>query len=76
MSGRNADAGAKLASELQDMGAQAAFMQADVSKEEQVASLVDFCVSRFGRLDVAVNSAGLEGTRGSIMEQTMETYTG
>lgn len=75
VSGRNADAGAKLASELQAMGAQAAFMQADVSIEEQVAKLVDFCVSRFGRLHVAVNSAGLEGARGSIMEKTVETYT-
>lgn len=74
VSGRNAAAGEQLASELHTLGAQAVFMQADVSQEEQVARLVDFCVARFGRLDVAVNSAGLEGTRGSIMEQTLQTY--
>ncbi len=30
--------------------------------------------SRFGRLDVAVNNAGTEGTPGPVMEQTAETY--
>ncbi|RJG08946.1 glucose 1-dehydrogenase [Pseudomonas cavernicola] len=75
VSGRNAVAGKQLLSELQSMGAQADFVQADVSDEAQVARLVDCCVERFGRLDVAVNSAGYEGTRGSIMEQTVESYT-
>ncbi len=74
VSGRNAAAGATLVAELHAMDAQAAFMAADVSQEDQVAQLVDFCVARFGRLDVAVNCAGLEGTRGSIMEQTLQTY--
>ncbi len=74
VSGRNATAGAALEAQLHAIGVQAAFMAADVSQEEQVAQLVDFCVARFGRLDVAINSAGLEGTRGSIMEQTLQTY--
>lgn len=74
VSGRNEAAGTQLASQLQDMGAQAAFMQADVACEDQVAALVAFCVAHYGRLDVAVNSAGQEGMRGSIMEQTLETY--
>lgn len=74
VSGRNAAAGATLVSELQALDAQAAFMAADVSQEDQVAQLIAFCVARFGRLDVAVNSAGLEGMRGSIMEQTPQTY--
>ncbi|MCY1292045.1 3-beta-hydroxycholanate 3-dehydrogenase (NADP(+)) [compost metagenome] len=75
VSGRNAVAGRQLVSELQSMSAQAEFVQADVSNEEEVAKLVDFCVARFGRLDIAVNSAGFEGTRGSIMEQTVDSYT-
>lgn len=75
VSGRNSAAGQKLEQELQALGAEAEFVQADVSNEAQVAQLVDRCVARFGRLDVAVNSAGLEGQRGSIMEQTVETYT-
>ena len=75
VSGRSVVAGKKLESELQALGAQAQFVQADISAEDQVAQLVDNCVQRFGRIDIAVNSAGLEGTRGSIMEQTVETYT-
>ncbi|MCY1389298.1 3-oxoacyl-[acyl-carrier-protein] reductase FabG [compost metagenome] len=75
VSGRNVVAGEQLVAQLRSLNAQAEFIQADVSNEEQVARLVDFCVSRFGRLDVAVNSAGFEGTRGSIMAQTVESYT-
>lgn len=75
VSGRNRAAGAQLESELTALGAHSAFVQADVSNESQVAQLVDRCVQHFGGLDVAVNSAGLEGVRGSIMEQTTDTYT-
>lgn len=75
VSGRNAAAGEKLVSELRALGAEAEFMRAEVSDEEQVSQLVDYAVSHFGRLDVAINSAGLEGTPGSIMEQTVDSYT-
>lgn len=74
VSGRNTRAGQQLLAELQSMGAQAEFVQADVSDEAQVAGLVGRCVERFGRLDVAVNSAGYEGARGPIREQTVEAY--
>ncbi|AGW94989.1 hypothetical protein N234_33580 [Ralstonia pickettii DTP0602] len=74
-SGRNVSAGAALVAELRDMGAEAEFVAADVSNEEQVRELVDRTVSRFGRLDVAVNSAGTEGTGGSIVDQTVESYS-
>ncbi len=75
VSGRNIEAGKKLVTELQALGAQAEFVRAEVSDESQVAQLVDACVARFGRVDVAVNSAGLEGQGGSIMDQTVDTYT-
>lgn len=75
VSGRNTEAGTQLEAELHNIGAKAVFVRADVSNEEQVMRLLSACVEHYGRLDVAVNSAGLEGTRGSIMEQTLETYT-
>jgi len=74
-SGRNDAAGARLVAELRELGAQAEFVRAEVSSEDQVRRLVDDTVSRFGRLDVAVNSAGTEGTPGSIVEQTVESYS-
>jgi NAD(P)-dependent dehydrogenase (short-subunit alcohol dehydrogenase family) len=73
--GRNAAAGAALIAELKEMGADAEFVAADVTLEDDVRRLVDHTVARFGRLDVAVNSAGTEGTRGSLVDQTVEAYT-
>jgi NAD(P)-dependent dehydrogenase (short-subunit alcohol dehydrogenase family) len=59
VSGRRAEEGRKLAAELIALGAEAEFIQA---------------VARFGRLDVAVNSAGSEGESVPVMEQTPERY--
>jgi NAD(P)-dependent dehydrogenase (short-subunit alcohol dehydrogenase family) len=74
VSGRREDAGRALAAELRTLGAQAEFVQADVRHEDEVRSLVDQTVKRFGRLDVAVNNAGTEGRPGPVTEQTAETY--
>ena len=62
--------------ELRALGVEAEFVAADVSDEAQVRDLVERAVGRFGRLDVAVNSAGTEGTPGSIVEQTVESVRG
>lgn len=74
-SGRNATAGAALVAELRELGVEAEFVAADVSREDEVRQLVERTVARFGRLDVAVNSAGTEGTPGSIVDQTIESYS-
>ncbi|MDM0079387.1 SDR family oxidoreductase [Variovorax sp. J31P179] len=74
-SGRNATAGAALVAELRELGVEAEFVAADVGNEAQVSALVERTVARFGRLDVAVNSAGTEGTPGSIVDQTVESYS-
>src|SRR6202011_1865085 len=55
VSGRRKDAGQALVAELHRLGAKAEFVQADVRHEDDVRSLVDQTVKRFGRLDVAVN---------------------
>ena len=74
VSGRRDDAGQALVAELRALGADAEYVRADVRKDEEVRALVDKTVSRFGRLDVAVNNAGTEGKPGPIAEQTVETY--
>jgi NAD(P)-dependent dehydrogenase (short-subunit alcohol dehydrogenase family) len=74
ISGRHADEGQKLAAELRSFGAEAEFVQADVRRESAVQKLIDHTVSRFGRLDAAVNNAGTEGKPGPLPDQTAESY--
>jgi NAD(P)-dependent dehydrogenase (short-subunit alcohol dehydrogenase family) len=74
VSGRREQEGEKLALELRNLGAEAEFVRSDVRHEDDVRNLVDKTVARFGRLDVAVNNAGTEGTPGPVTEQTAETY--
>ena len=74
VSGRRDAAGQELVSELRALGAEAEFIRADVRHENDVQNLVDKTVARFGRLDVAVNNAGTEGTLGPVTAQTAESY--
>src|SRR5437660_2683119 len=74
VSGRHDDEGQSLVGELGKLGAEAEFVRSDVRHEDDVRSLVDKTVARFGRLDVAVNNAGTEGKPGPVTEQTAESY--
>ena len=74
ISGRRQEAGNKLVAELRNLGAEAEFLRSDVRREDDVRNLIDRTVSRFGRLDAAVNCAGTEGKPGPLTEQTAETY--
>src|SRR5260370_37947036 len=74
VSGRREAEGKALEAELRRLGADAAFIQADVRHDDEVGNLVDKTVARFGRLDVAVNNAGTQGQVGPITDQTAESY--
>ena len=74
ISGRRDEEGKNLVAELRKLGAEAEFFRSDVRHEDDVRNLVDKTVARFGRLDVAVNNAGTEGTPGPVTEQTAESY--
>jgi len=74
VSGRREKEGQELAAELQALGAEAIFVRTDVRNDDDVRKLVDQTVSLFGRLDIAVNNAGTEGTPGPVTEQTAESY--
>src|SRR4029450_9644684 len=74
ISGRHEEEGQKLVGELSKLGGGAEFVRSDVRHEDDVRSLVDKTVARFGRLDVAVNTAGTEGKPGPVTEQTAESY--
>jgi len=74
VSGRHDDKGQALVAELRGLGAEAEFVRADVTKEDEVRNLVDEAVARFGRLDAAVNNAGFEGDLGPIQDATVENF--
>jgi NAD(P)-dependent dehydrogenase (short-subunit alcohol dehydrogenase family) len=75
VSGRHDEAGKALAIELRATGVEAEFVRADVRRDEEVRHLIDYTVTRFGGLDIAVNNAGTEGKLGPVTEQTAECYT-
>jgi NAD(P)-dependent dehydrogenase (short-subunit alcohol dehydrogenase family) len=74
VSGRREAEGKALEAELRSLGAEATFIGADVRREDDVSSLIDQTVARFGRIDAAVNAAGTEGRPGPVTEQTAESY--
>jgi xanthoxin dehydrogenase len=51
---------------VQELGSAAVFTVCDVTKEEDVAGLVDLAVEHFGQLDVMFNNAGIVGAVGPI----------
>ena len=66
VAGRRDEAGKELVKKLRSLGAEAEFIKADVRKEDDVRAMVDKTVARFGRLDVAVNNAAIEGKGRSV----------
>jgi NAD(P)-dependent dehydrogenase (short-subunit alcohol dehydrogenase family) len=74
VSGRREQQGNELVSELRALGVEAEFLRADVRLDEEVHALVERTLSRFGRLDIAINSAGTEGTLGPVTEQSAQSY--
>lgn len=45
--------------EIKNLGSDAIFVAADVSKEKEVKNLIDKALKKFGKLDILVNNAGI-----------------
>ena len=63
----------RVAEEIAAAGGRATAIQADVSEPTQVNSLIGDAISRFGRLDVLVNNAGI-GSNKPVLETTLEEW--
>ncbi len=57
-----------------EIGAKAAVCPTDVTDEAAVKKLVDETVARFGKVDVALLNAGIEGTMTSIVDYPAEMF--
>jgi NAD(P)-dependent dehydrogenase (short-subunit alcohol dehydrogenase family) len=71
---RNQDKLAILANEIAASGGKALALAGDVSNEELAKAAVASAVTKFGRLDMAYNNAGILGPMCPMMEETAEGY--
>ncbi|MDF0598361.1 SDR family NAD(P)-dependent oxidoreductase [Psychromarinibacter halotolerans] len=62
------------AKKIRDAGGVAEAFSVDVSKPEQVEAMVDKAVSAFGKLDLAVNNAGVSGTSAPVGEYPLDDW--
>lgn len=71
----NETGGEETVSQIRTAGGTAMFIKADVSKYEDVEQLLQKSVETFGRLDVAVNNAGIGAKRiNRTVEHTIEDW--
>ncbi len=69
----NRQAGEKTAAEIRSLGRQSMFVSCDVTQRDQVQDMVRRVAGQFGRLDMAVNNAGL-GILGADEEIAQEAW--
>jgi NAD(P)-dependent dehydrogenase (short-subunit alcohol dehydrogenase family) len=60
VAGRREAEGNETVKLVRDAGGEAKFVQADVTKEDDIARIVSETVKEYGRLDIAFNNAGVE----------------
>lgn len=54
---------------IRTIGADAAAITVDVTREDDIKAMVKFAVDTYGRLDIAFNNAGTEGVFAPLLEQ-------
>jgi NAD(P)-dependent dehydrogenase (short-subunit alcohol dehydrogenase family) len=57
-----------------EIGEAAVALKADVTKEEDIAALVEAAMSRWGQVDILMNNAAIPGVDKFIWEQTLENW--
>lgn len=68
------EGGPATAASIREKGGEALFVRADVTREEEVEILVDQAVRTYGRLDGALNGAGILGGSFNVMEWDEEDW--
>lgn len=72
IAGRRQPEGQQVVDEITKAGGEARFVRTDVTKEAEVAALVEATLTTFGRLDAAFNNAGIEGATGKRIHEAAE----
>jgi len=66
--------GAATVAAINALDGEAVFVRADVTDPEEVKAVVSTAVDSFGRLDVALNNAGVPGTYAALTDQNVEDW--
>ena len=74
LAARREDDLAELVAEIEALGGAATFIKTDVSDAKDVERMVAHAVDSYGRLDCAVNNAGIEGKIASILDMPEEDW--
>jgi NAD(P)-dependent dehydrogenase (short-subunit alcohol dehydrogenase family) len=73
--GRGAREGEAVAEEARRLGAaDASFMEIDIRQEADVRAMIALAESRFGRIEIAVNNAGVESPVAPLQESGDEEF--
>src|SRR5947209_2366766 len=74
VAGRREKEGEETVDLVRATGVNGLFVKTDVSRAADVRALIEQTVAKFGRVDVAFNNAGIEGTWVPIVEQSEEDW--
>jgi NAD(P)-dependent dehydrogenase (short-subunit alcohol dehydrogenase family) len=66
--------GIQTARMVETVGGSAHFIRCDISEANEVQHMIESVLGRFGRLDVAVNNAGIEGVKSSTVDCTLRDW--
>jgi len=70
----NEKGGKETVQQIEAAGGASVFIKTNVAKFEEVEGLVDKIVAQFGRLDVAINNAGIGGIPARTAESTVDNW--
>lgn len=70
----NEESGLRAVEEIQGEGGEVVFTRVDVGQPEQVAAMVETAIQHFGRLDIAVNNAGIGGEQAPTGSYSLEAW--
>lgn len=74
VTGRREEKGNEVVEKIKANGGEAIFVRTDVQKADDIKNMVAKTIENFGRLDFAVNNAGVEQYFKPLSEQTEEVY--
>lgn len=71
----NGEGGAETVALIEAMGGTASYITGDVRNEDEVKTMIDAVIARYGQLDIALNVAGISGELAPFHMQTETHYT-